>query len=439
MKLPIVTAPPGPPVSLLESHLAWARAEFLRSSGWERLWTEPRTELPRPAGSGDELRELLRAVPDTAHEAERREAEARDRVHALAALPEDLLDGALDGEQLSPELVFELFRHAEGLAEPAAAYRWLAHAARMGLRAKREAEDSAQLPTYRSVLVEVLSLRCGLGFDLVVPWSGVDRDAKALAAVLEEELVDPHDAMVAWCALGAYARERGQYSHARSLLLMADALASEWLQPRYQLMAALERVRLARLEGRFDDALAEGGRALAWLTEAEGPPEVRRRLVFELAHVATRAGEPRHARAALGSLQRMGAPAAGSVPARNELLVPWLEGLILFAEEDRQAAGALARAEAVVEQRGAGDAWSEFWLARIRLDRIATAVLAEEPAEKVEGLILSHLPRLEGLEPQTREVFGRLAQARVPDLETIEAAIVTLERRGPWAFLLPIH
>ena len=442
MKLLPVTAPPGHPVSLLESHLAWARSEFLRTSGWVRLWTEPQATLkgpPTPARV-DELYKALSGLPveRTSREAARRGAEARDRVQALAALPEDLLPGALDREQLSPELIFELFSHAERLDDPAAAYGWLGHAAAVGLRAMRESRQDQAIPTYRSGLVEILSLRCKLGLDLVVPFAEIDRDAQALAYVLEEGVVDPHDAMVAWCTLGAYARARGQYSQARSLLLMADALASEWAQPHYQVLAALERTRLARLEGRLEDALAEGGRALAWLRDADWPA-LRRELVLELAHVATRAGEPRQAKAALGSLRRMGAPAAGSLAERDELLVPWLEGLRLFAEEDRGAAGALTEAEEAIHQKATGDAWSEFWIARIRLDRIATAVLAEEPAETIGELIRSQLGRVISLEPELVEVFSRLAAAGVPDLEMIDQAIRALERRGPWAFLLPIH
>lgn len=422
----------------IASHLTWSRREFVRSTALVRRTLGETAD----GDSGDEAATVSFTRESVTRMAER-DGEARAAGEVLAAASYEERARALRTEELTPELVYELFRRAEGVAstDPTTADAWTDLLVVSAVRLGEMALTTQRAQSFRDALVAGFHLRLELGLDLLAPWKRVDHDAFRLMEILEAGVTDPYETLRAWRALGRFCRERGELSAAESFLAFADALASEWDLPVDQASAALGLARLALDRGEPVPALVLALAAASQVEHLVGGQQVRlrREIWFALGRAAVRAAEPLAVSVAQQSLAALPAPPEGSAEVVLTRLVPWLYAWTRKEEDEAAAADAFWQVEQKLRSEGTGDPWCELWAARVRLDRIGLALHRNERAE-VASLLASQLRHLSSYPREAHQVFQQLrAQGKQLTSDHLRAAVHQLERLGPRGFLLPVQ
>lgn len=238
-------------------------------------------------------------------------------------------------------------------AAPPAVRAW----ARVGLArlAYEQGEGEMELPAARAALEEFRRLGDAAGeltavrlLEVVCRADGRYGEARGhceAALLLATRHQRDRDAALAQLSLAWHEVRRGDETAARRRLAAADRLAAQSGDRRLRLLAAIGLAELARLNGRYEQAVATAGRALPGLADM-GEPRARQRLLGTLGQALATLGRCQEAEAVLAELRGDGAaesvvatapPSAGSVSLATGMAAA-IEARLALARRDRVVA-----------------------------------------------------------------------------------------------------
>jgi predicted ATPase/transcriptional regulator with XRE-family HTH domain len=158
----------------------------------------------------------------------------------------------------------------------------------------------------------------------------------------------PRDATVAQTNLTWHDIRTGDLAAARQRLARVDRLAAQLGDERLRVLATANLAEVARLQGRYDEAVAIGHRALARLGTL-GDPGHRRRVLGTVGQALAVLGRTGEAEQVLASLRSM--DSAVGTPG-TEAVCAAIEGRVAFVRGDRQAAAEWFAAAVTAARRG---------------------------------------------------------------------------------------